>query len=448
MTGLTRIQIVQVFLLLFGCFLSELNYTLLSPALPVIMHDMSVDETTVQWLMSVYSLVEAVVIPMNAFLLGRFSTRKLFVGSFAMFAVGSCVIAVAPTFAWLIVGRILQAFATGMVIPMATTLVLLTVPRESRGRMMGILGLVVCFAPAVGPPVSGALVDALGWHVLFVGVVVLSFAVAALGAAFIRNHEGFERTSFDVPSVVLSSVGMVCLLYGASTVTSSDAPWVSALLIVVGIGFLVVFARRQSTLKVPMLRVETFRTRQFRIAVILCCLMEAALLAIDVLLSLVMENSLGATPTVTGIAMVPAALVGAATGVVCGRLFDKHGVRMIAVPGVIVLLGAAVGMCLIGLGTPIVLIAVLYMVESIGWQMVATPTNTWGINALPDAVIQHGNAVLDTLMQVGASLGTAVIVSLTALAPGIEGYRLGFVGCAALLAVVAMVVVVGVRDHK
>ena len=301
-------------MLLFGCLLSELNYTLLAPALPVIMGDLNVGETDVQWLMSVYALVEAVVIPLNAFFLGRFTTRRLFAGSFLLFAAGSAVIAAGPGFAWLIAGRALQAFATGVVITMSTTLVLITVPREGRGRMMGLLGLVISFAPAIGAPLSGGLVDVVGWRALLVGVAVIAAALAAVGAACLRDHEGFERTGFDVPSVVLSSAGMVGFLYGVSTVTDTEAPWASALLMVAGAGLIAAFARRQSNLESPMLRVETFRTRRFRNAVILCCLMEAALLAIDVLLPLLLEDSLGASPTVTGFAMMPAALVGAVAG--------------------------------------------------------------------------------------------------------------------------------------
>ena len=175
--GLTREQITQVAVLLVGCLLVVLNYTLLAPALPVIMRDMGVDETTVQWLTSLYALVEAFVIPMNAFLLGRFSTRKLFVGAFALFALGSGVVAAGPTFAWLLVGRVLQACAGGVVMPMVFTMVLLTAPRESRGAMMGITGVVISFAPAIGPPASGALIDIVGWRALFVGVAVLSLLI-------------------------------------------------------------------------------------------------------------------------------------------------------------------------------------------------------------------------------------------------------------------------------
>lgn len=444
---LTREQIVQVAVMLLGCLLAELNYTLLAPALPIIMGDMSVGETDAQWLMSVYALVEAVVIPLNAFFLGRFSTRKLFVGSFVLFAVGSAVIAVGPSFVWLIAGRVVQAFATGVVITMSTTLVLLIVPREARGRMMGLLGLVISFAPAIGAPLSGGLVDIVGWRTLLVGVAVFAVIIAIAGAACLRNHEGFERTDFDVPSVVLSTLGMVGFLYGVSTVTETNTPWVSVLIMVAGAALIAIFVARQARLESPMLRVETFRTPQFRNAVILCCLMEAALLSIDVLLPLLLENSLGVSPTVTGFAMMPAAIGGGIAGIVSGRLFDRYGVRKVAVPGMLVVLGSAVSLCFVGLNTSVVLIAVLYLVESLGWQMVSTPTNTWGLNSLSNDVMQHGTAMLDTLMQVGAAFGTATIVSLTALAPGIDGYRFGFIGCTALLAIVAVMVFARVRDR-
>ena len=457
--GLSRQDILQMAVLLTGCLLVVLNYTLLAPALPVIMHEMSVNETTVQWLTSVYAMVEAVVIPLNAFLLGRFSTRRLYAGSIALFAIGSAVVAAGPTFAWLLVGRVLQACAGGVVMPMVFTLALLTAPRENRGQMMGIIGLVISFAPAIGPPASGALIDIVGWRALFAIVAGLGLAIVVIAAVFMKDHEGFERTSFDALSIVLSTLGMVGLLYGLSTITSTPSPWVSALLMVVGAVLLGVFVRRQGTLKVPMLRVETFRSRRFRNAVIVCCLMEAGLIAIDVLLPLVMQNSLGATPTVTGIAMAPAAIVGAMSGIVAGRVFDKRGVRAIALTGVLLLVASAVGLCFVEIDASVVLVAVLYMVETLGWQFVSTPTNTWGINSLPNEIIQHGNAVLSTLMQVGASFGTAAIVSLTAFGPmfapagadaaaiTFAGYHVAFIGCAVVMAVVALVVLVSVKDE-
>ena len=445
--------------LLAGCVLVVLNYTLLAPALPVIMREMSVSETTVQWLTSIYAMVEAVIIPMNAFLLGRFSVRKLFGGAFVLFTAASALAAIAPTFEVLLLARVLQATATGVAMPMVWTLILLMAPRENRGMVMGIVGVVISFAPALGPPASGALIDLVGWRSLFFIMAGISVVVIVLTFALLRNREGFERTSFDVPSIVLSSFGMLGLLYGLSTITSSDTPWVSALLMVVGIVLLVVFVRRQGTLEVPMLRVETLKTRRFRNSIIVCCLLEGALIAIDVLLPLYLQNSLGHTPTMTGLAMAPAALAGAVTGVVAGRIFDKHGVRVIVLVGATLLEGAAIALCLCGADTWVVVVAGIYFVETIGWQCVSTPSNTWGINSLPNEIIQHGNAVMSTLMQVGASFGTAAIVSLTAFGPmfatssdaaaaTLAGYHVAFIGTAVLLAVVALVIIVGVRDKE
>ena len=443
--------------LLTGCLLVILNYTLLAPALPVIMREMDVSATTVQWVTSVYAMVEAIVIPLNAFLLGRFTVRKLFAGSFVLFAIASLLVAVAPTFWVLIAGRVLQAMATGVAMPMVWTLCLLMAPRESRGQVMGLIGLVISFAPAIGPPASGALIDLLGWRPLFLIVAGLSVVVVAVTVALLKNREGFERTSFDAASIVLSSLGMFGLLYGLSTITSSDTPWISALLMAVGVALLAVFVRRQGTLAVPMLRVETLRTRQFRNAIIVCCLLEAALIAIDVLLPLFLQNSLGQTPTVTGLVMAPAALAGAVTGVVAGRIFDRHGVRVIVLVGAALLEGSAIALCFCGADAWVVTVAGIYFVETIGWQCVSTPSNTWGINSLPNEIIQHGNAVMSTLMQVGASFGTASIVSLTAFGPlvatsadaaavTLAGYHVAFAGTAVLLALVALVIAVGVRD--
>ena len=456
--GLTRKDIIQLAVLLTGCLLVVLNYTLLAPALPVIMHEMAVDETTVQWLTSIYAMVEAVVIPLNAFLLGRFPVRRLFAGGFVLFAAASALAAVAPSFGLLLLARVLQAIASGVAMPMVWTLALLMTPRENRGTVMGVMGIVISFAPAIGPPASGAIIDAVGWRALFLIVAGIAVFVIVLAVALLENRDSFERTTFDVPSILLSSAGMLGLLYGLSTCTTSDTPLLSVALMIAGAALLAVFVRRQGTLEVPMLRVEILATRRFLIAVVVCCLMEAALIAVDVLLPLLLQNSLGQTPTVTGLVMAPAALAGAVAGIVAGRVFDKRGVRGIAVVGSVLLFSSAVALCLCDIDASVVFIAIVYMVETIGWQFISAPCNTWGLNALKNEVIQHGNAVLSTLMQVGASFGTAALVSLTAFgplaAPGgdaaavtFAGYHVAFIGVAVVIGVVAAVVVAFVKGR-
>ena len=189
--GLTHKQKMIVVILLAGAVLAVLNQTLLSPAFPTIMADLHVDATTVQWLTSAYSLVEAVIIPLSAYLIGRFSTRKLFIAGISIFAFGSLLAAFAPFFAILLLGRVFQAIACGIVMPMVFTVILLIFPREKRGSAMGMVSLVIGFAPAVGPSVSGILVDGIGWRALFVVVFILALIIIIASIITLESYGEF-----------------------------------------------------------------------------------------------------------------------------------------------------------------------------------------------------------------------------------------------------------------
>ena len=295
--GLSSKEKMMVAVLLAGALLAVLNMTLLSPALPHIMSDLQVDATTVQWLTSGYALVEACVIPMNAYLVGRFTTRKLFIGGISWFAIGSALACFAPSFPFLLMGRVLQAMATGVVMPMVFTLILLLFPRERRGSAMGVIGLIIAFAPAIGPSLSGVLVDSVGWRMLFAIVTCLAAAVVVFSALSLKNLTTFERVSFDVPSVLLMFPGMLALLYGLSSFTSSGNFVISLALFVAGAVLLALFIRRQLKLETPMLRVQVLKTRRFRTAVILIALMQASLVGSGVIMPIYVQQVLGGTAT-------------------------------------------------------------------------------------------------------------------------------------------------------
>ena len=457
--GVGKKELVMVGVLLVGVLLAVLNQTLLSPALPAIMADLQVDATTVQWLTSGYSLVEAVIIPLSAYLIGRFSTRQLFIAAFALFTAGSLAATIAPNFWVLLLGRVLQAACTGMSMPMVMTVILLVFPREKRGTAMGVIGLIIGFAPAIGPSVAGLLVDSVGWRALFAIVTVLSVVVIVLAVAVLRNYGDFARAPFDVLSVVLSTLGLVCLLYGLSTFASTSNMVVTVGLMAVGLVLCGLYVLRQTKLPEPMLQVGILRSRKYATAVIIIVIVQAALMGTGVITPLYIQGVLGFTATMSGVAMLPGALIGAFMGLVSGRLFDRFGVRRVVVPGIIVAVLGASGLARLGIDSSFIMVTITYTVLMLGLQFTMTPLNTWGVNSLDNNVIQHAQGVSNTLNQVAASVGTAVLVSVSALAPAVApnaapleqsylGDHMAYMTTFALMCVAALVILFFVRDKK
>lgn len=455
--GLTRTQMVMVVVFLAGTVFAVLNQTLLSPALPTIMADLHVDATTVQWLTSGYSLTEAVIIPFAAYFIGRFSTRQLFLGGMTLFTLGSLCAALAPSFLILLLGRVLQAVGTGSVMPMVFTVILLIFPREKRGTAMGIISLVIGFAPAVGPSLAGLLIDSVGWRALFIIVTALSALIVIVGLIVLKNYGDFKRVTFDPLSVALTTVGLVCLLYGLSTFSSSSNLALTGALIVVGAVLMVVYVRRQLKLETPMLQVGILRTRRYAITVIVIVIVQAALMGTGVIIPLYIQSVLGNSATVSGVAMLPGAVLGAIMSFFAGRLFDRYGVRRMVIPGGIVMLLGAAGMSLLGIDTNIAIVAVAYTVLVVGLQAIMTPLNTWGVNSLDNSVIQHAQGVSNTLNQIAGAFGTALLVSLSALSPALApsasaheqlylGQHIAFCAMTALLAIAFIVVCALVKD--
>ena len=423
------------------------------------MSDMGVASTTAQWLTSGHALTEAVVIPLSAYLMGRFPTRRLYIGGLSLFATGSLVAAVSPAFPALLLGRVLQAVATGAIMPMVSSVVLLVFPREKRGSAMGVVGLIIGFAPTVGPTLSGLLVDHIGWRAIFVIVTAAAAVVLAVACLTLESFGSFKRTRFDAPSVALSSVGLVCLLYGLSTFSSSANHAVTAVLVVAGVALIGLYARRQLALEEPMLRVGILRTRNYRTAVVVIALFQAALMGMETVMPLYIQGTLGQPATVSGLTLLPGSFIGAVTGFFAGRLFDRYGVRKPMLVGGTVITVAAVCFALLRADTLVVLVSVVYALMAIGIQFTMTPLNTWGVNSLPNDAIQHAQSTSNTINQVAGSFGTALLVSIAAAvsnaAVGLgevertfAGYHAAFCTTAILAVAAVAVVFVFVRERK
>lgn len=449
----TRKEITIIGVVLAGAFLAILNQTVLSPALPKLMETFSITAGTAQWVTSIYLLVNGIMVPISGFLIDRFPTRKLFFASMIAFIAGTALCAIAPDFGMLIVGRILQAAGAGVQLPLVAVVPMLIFPPEKRGTAMGMSGIVMSCAPAAGPVVAGALIDAMGWRAMFWSMVPLAIIVLLVSFFLLANVGELKRPHLDVPSILLSTVAFGGLLYGFSS--ASTLGWMSPMVvvpIVVGIAALVWFVRRQLSIDEPLLRLRVLKRATFAYSAVIVTVINSALSVGSVILPIYLQNVLGLTAFETGVLMTPGAVCTIFLSPISGMLFDRFGPRVIAVVGLTGLFGSMLALAFVGSTTAVWYLVCAYVIQSSGLTLANMPITTWGLNSLDNDQIAHGNAISNTGRQVGGAISTALIVtvmtmvtSANAAAGPVESTAAGIdvaYGISAAIAAVALVLAI------
>ncbi|TRM11505.1 multidrug efflux MFS transporter [Lentibacillus cibarius] len=433
--------------LLSGAFVTILNQTLLGTAIPPIMRDLDLSETTVQWLQSVFMLVNGIMIPVTAFLIDKFTTRSLFLTAMGLFAAGTFIAAISPNFSLLMVGRILQASGAGIMMPLMQTVLFLTFPVHRRGTAMGLFGLVIAFAPAIGPSLSGWLVDQFVWRSVF--YVILPIAVLDIIAAYflLKNVTEQKNPKLDILSVILSTVGFGGILYGFST--AGDDGWLSyqvILSLIIGSISLYVFITRQLRLEEPLLEFRVFKHGTFTLATALGMIAFAAMIGTNVILPLYMQNMLGFSALMSGLVLLPGAIIMGFSNPITGYLFDKFGGKWLARGGLLLLALSTFTFTNLSVDTSFAYLATMNGIRMISIAMIMMPMTTLALNQLPNELIPHGTAMNNTFRQVAGSIGTAILVTImsTAAIPNdkvsglIHGVNVSFI-VAAIAAILGFV---------
>lgn len=400
-------------ILFFGAFVSFLNNSLLNVALPTIMKDLDVDYSTVQWLATGYMLVSGVLIPVSAFLIIRFKNRSLFITAISLFTIGTALAAFAPNFGTLLAGRMIQAAGGSVMGPLLMNIMLVSFPREKRGAAMGIFGLVMITAPAIGPTLSGYIVEYWDWRVLF--EMILPFAVISLLLSIwkLKNILETRSVSIDYFSIVLSIIGFGGLLYGCSTASSDGWTDVKVLttLIVGGIG-IIWFVVRQFRLEQPLLDLRVYKYPMFALGSIISAVNSAAMFSGMILTPAYVQNVRHISPLDSGLMMLPGAIVMGIMSPITGKLFDKFGPRVLAFVGLAITAYGTYLLSTMDLETTKTTIILMYTLRMLGMSMVMMPIMTNGLNQLPTRLNPHGTATNNTVQQVAGSIGTALFVTL------------------------------------
>lgn len=457
--GISKKMLMINFVMLFGGFIAILNQTLLTPALPSIMKEMHVNASTAQWLTTGFMLVNGIMIPITAYLIDRFTTRKLFFVSMGLFTLGTFIAAISNSFSMVLLARILQAAGAGILMPMGQTIMLLTIPRQYRGVGMGMIGLVMGCAPAIGPVVAGFVIDAFGWHVLFYAMVPLALLTIVVAYFYLENMGETTDLDLDIPSVILSTLGFGGLLYSFSAIGSSGFSLLVLISFLIGAVALILFIHRQLHMETPLLKVSILRNKKFAISVALTMLVQAALIVGSVLNPIYIQTIRGYGASVSGLIMLPASIVMLIMSPVSGRLFDKFGPRVLAIPGLLITTLFTLPMVMMNENTSLLWLSFVYTVRCVGLALVNMPLNTWGLNALENRVMAHGTAIGNTFRQVAGSLGTAVLITVMSIvvaasanpatdAAQIHGINMAYLGAMLMMFVALVLTIVFVKEDK
>ncbi len=406
-------------LLVVAAFVVILNETTMGVALTPIMIDLGITAATGQWLTTGFLLTMAIVIPLTGFLLERFTLRTVFFTAMTLFSFGTLIAALAPGFELLLTGRIVQASGTAIMMPLLFTTVLNIVPASHRGRMMGVISVVIAVAPAIGPTVAGVILSTLTWHAIFWIILPIALLALALGAVWVRNVTTTRPGArFDVLSVVLSALGFGGLIYGLSSIGEAASGhtivpvWIP---LVIGAVALTAFVVRQLGLQKAdgaLLDLRTFQSRSFSLAIVLVVIVMAALFGSLILLPIYLQQVLGLDVLAVGLMLLPGGILMGVMAPIIGNIFDRVGPTPLVLPGMVIAAASLWGMATFDETTTVGWIIAVHLALNLGLGAVFTPLLTSALGSLPPRLYPHGSAIVGTVQQVAGAAGTAAFVTI------------------------------------
>lgn len=404
------------FNIIIACIATSMLATALTTALPDMIKDFGISVTTGQWLTSGYSLAMGIMMPLTAFLINRFPTRKLYITAILVFISGLLLCVIAPNFPVLMIGRVLQACGNGILTSMAQVIILTIYPDEKKGSAMGWYGLSVGAAPVLAPTLAGLLVDSFGWKMIFYAAMAIMLISLIYAICTFDNVLDTAKKTFDVLSFVMSAFAFGGITLGIGNMGSY--PFVSSqvlLLLVIGIMAAVLFVYRQLHLNEPFLELRILQNREYTLSVIGSMILYLVMMGSSIILPLYVQSIMGYSATVSGLVTLPGSLLMALVSPLAGKIYDKVGMKVLFVAGALCMVLSNLGMTFISMGTPIWLPAIYNAVRSISIGCLMMPIITWGTSVIHPGSTAHATALLTSLRTIAGAIGSAVFVGIMAV---------------------------------
>ncbi len=402
---------------IFGLFMTILDTTIVNIAIPRLQNAFGANLTTVQWVLTGYTLVQGVATPLTAFLSQRLGQKRLYLLALTGFTIGSALCGLSLNLPMLIFFRVIQGATGAFLAPLAITLLYSEFPLEERGLALGTLGIPILLAPAIGPTLGGYIVTFMGWQLIFYINLPVGIIGIILGSIFLRQSPAERRTHFDIPGFVFSALGLALLLYGISD-ASTDG-WESTKVLgclVSGILLLVIFVIIELSIasheRQPLLDIRVFASGPFTTSTIATILVTFALYGGLFILPIYLQDLRGLSPFQAGLLLLPQAFASMIASVVSGRLVDKIGVRAVIIPGLVALAIALWLFSSLGISTPYGTIQVGLIVRSFALGFCFQPLYVSAFSEIQPPRLPQATAVSTTVRFVVSSFAVAVMATL------------------------------------
>lgn len=405
--------------ILITCIATTMMSTALATALPPIISDLNISVHTAQWLSSGYYLCMGIMVPVSAFLISRFPTQKLYLFVLGIFIVGLFLCLIAANFPIMMLGRILQAGANGVLSPLGQVVLLTIYPPEKKGTIMGWYGLSLGAAPVLAPTIAGVLVDTMGWRMVFILPLIIMLVSFIAAVSVFGNVIETQRVPFHGVSFLSCLLTFGGITFGIGNIGTYPffSIWIALPLL---IGFLAgaFFIYRQLREMQPFLELRTFKNRHFTMSVIGSMTLYITTMSSIVLLPLYVQNIQGYSATVSGLVTLPGSLAMAVISPIAGKIYDKIGMKRILLMGTICLVLSNFGMCVITRTSPIWIPALLNVFRQAAVGCLLMTFVTWGTECLQKNHVSHGTVLLTSLRTIAGSAGMSVSVGIMTMIAG------------------------------
>jgi len=404
-----------------------IDATVVNVALAKLAAVFGVPVATVQWAITGFALANGVATPMASFIEARFTMKRVWLVALSLFTVSSVLCGLAPSFWVLIVARVLQGFAGGMMLPLAIGTLFSAFPPNERGLALGTFAIPLVAGPALGPTLGGYIVTNLDWRLIFFINLPVGIAAVLLGYFLLRPSEPKPDTPFDAIGAVLSSLAFGAVLYGLSRVAQDG--WSSLTvrgLLSFGSLALVALVAWELNQTHPLIDVRLFTIPRFAIANLVGWVSTVGLFGAEFMLPLYLQNLRGLSALDTGLLLLPQGLAIALGGPIAGRLVDLIGARVVVIAGFLLLAFNTWQLQQITLETPFSTFTGLLVMRGFAFGAALQPTQLVALGSVPAHLRTQASSVNNAMRGVFQSLGVATLATIVQTQTSVHTLTLGW----------------------